>query len=97
MALVIASRSTPEALTAVEFWDYLIGLGYSQQGVADFVDGMVADGDMTATDAARLKLRIWSANTYERTSAQVATMASAMGLASTQAEIDAHFRSAKSQ
>jgi hypothetical protein len=97
MSIVIASRPLPpppDALDRLTFWDSLLDLGITRAMVLSEIDAAEAAGALTAIEAERLRLKITDASHYSRTDPLLLELARILGVAETQADIDAHFRAA---
>ena len=84
----------PETLDRLAFWSYLAGLGVTRAMVLSEIDAAETAGALTAVEAERLRLKVTDASHYPRTDPLLLELGRSLGVAETQADIDAHYRAA---
>ncbi len=88
-------KPAPQTVSRLKFWTFvLLILGLSRSDILSEIDEAQAAGALTAIEAEALKLRVTDAVEYERTDPDVLEVASLLGVASSQEEIDELFRQA---
>lgn len=91
-----APRQPPASLQRAAFWLYALTLGVTRDAVHAQIDALLAANQLTPDHAARLRIKIDDAASYERADPDLLLMAQAMGIAADQAALDAHFLAAVS-
>lgn len=94
MALIVTRRAAPAALTRTRFWLYALTLGVVRADVLGMIDTLESSAAIPADLAARLRIKVNDAAEYDRLDPDLLLMTTALGVASTQAELDTHFAAA---
>lgn len=96
-SIVIVSRPLappPDELRRVQFWLYLLDLGYTRADILSAIAGYVTAGDLTQAEGARMEIKVNDAEVYERLDPDLLRMANLLELADDQDGLDYHFREA---
>lgn len=88
-------KPPPASLPRLAFWTYLAGLGVTRATVLSEIDRAERSGTLDAVAAERMRLKVTDAERYPRTDPLVLQMALALGVATSQADIDEHYARAE--
>ena len=88
------AETAPDSIPRLRFWLYLATLGVSRAAVLAAIDGFEAAEALSAAEAEIARLKVTDATTYHRTDPLLTLLGDALSIASTQADVDAHFAAA---